>query len=134
MEPRRRIGCLRGSHGEGLVFSVCVEAGLIALATILADALEHGAGCYSANDLLVGAGAAIVAAVDAGPVALAAALGAAATGFGGPVGTAIGFVLAAASAPSLVELGGRAVTAVATNRGLKIGVQAGYPPVYSDYC
>ncbi|MDL0403216.1 hypothetical protein QQO25_09620 [Corynebacterium lehmanniae] len=90
--------------------------------------------CFTHNDLLVGAGAAIVAAADAGPVALAAALEAAATAFGGPVGTAIGFVLAAASAPSLVELGGRAVTAVATNRGLKIGVQADYPPVYSDYC
>lgn len=90
--------------------------------------------CFTHNDLLVGAGAAIVAAADAGPVALAAALEAAATAFGGPVGTAIGFVLAAVSAPSLVELGGRAVTAVATNRDLKIGVQADYPPVYSDYC
>lgn len=72
--------------------------------------------CFTHNDLLVGAGAAIVVAADAGPVALAAALE------------------AAASVPSLVELGGRAVTAVATNRGLKIGVQADYPPVYSDYC
>lgn len=95
---------------------------------------DGSAVCFSHDDLLVGAGAAIVAASEAGPVAIAAALEAAATAFGGPVGTAIGAVLAVASAPSLIEIGGRAVTAVATNRGLKIGIHADYPPVYADYC
>lgn len=95
---------------------------------------EGSSVCFSHDDLLVGAGAAIVAASDAGPVAIAAALEAAASVFGGPVGAGIGLVLGAASAPSLIEIGGRAATAAATNRGLKIGVHLDYPPVYADYC
>lgn len=36
--------------GEVVVLGLCVEAGLVALAALLADALEHGASCHSAHD------------------------------------------------------------------------------------
>ncbi|MCG7449346.1 MULTISPECIES: hypothetical protein [Corynebacterium] len=90
--------------------------------------------CFSNEDLAVGAGAAIVGASEAGPAGIAAALEAAATAFGGPVGSVIGIILTAASAPSLIEIGGRAAKAAVSGQGLKIGVHADYPPVYADYC
>ena len=71
---------------------------------------------------------------EAGPAGIAAALEAAATAFGGPVGSVIGIILTAASAPSLIEIGGRAAKAAVSGQGLKIGVHADYPPVYADYC
>lgn len=90
--------------------------------------------CLANHELKSGIGAALVAAAEAGPEAVAAALEGIASVTGGPVGAVIGGIITAASAPSLVEIGGRAVTAAATNRGLKIGVHLDYPPVYADYC
>lgn len=49
-------------------------------------------------------------------------------------GSVIGIILTAASAPSLIEIGGRAAKAAVSGQGLKIGVHADYPPVYADYC
>lgn len=90
--------------------------------------------CLANHELQSGIGAALVAAAEAGPEAVAAALQGIASVTGGPVGAVIGIILTAASAPSLIEIGGREMTAAATNRGLKIGVHWEYPPVYADYC
>lgn len=47
---RRRTRGLRGPHNGGLVFSVCVEASLVALAVLLSDTPGHGSGDHSADD------------------------------------------------------------------------------------
>lgn len=51
MKPRRPAGaCGAFQWGEGLVLGLRIEAGLVALAALLADALEHGATYHGAHD------------------------------------------------------------------------------------
>lgn len=80
------------------------------------------------EDLSAGVFAVLVTAAAAGPAAIAAALTALSTMLAGPVGTFIGGLLAALSAPSLLELGVKVTQAVATGRGLYIKPVFSYPP------
>lgn len=80
------------------------------------------------EDLSAGVFAVLVTAAAAGPAAIAAALTTIGTMLAGPVGTFITGLLAALSAPSLVELGVKVTQAVATGKGLYIKPVLSYPP------
>lgn len=65
--------------------------------------------------------------------AMAAALTAISTAFSGPVGTIISGILAVAAAPSLTELCGRVIYAIATKQGIYIKPVLAYPPLKMGY-
>lgn len=90
--------------------------------------IEGGALYITHEDLSAGVFAVLVTAAAAGPAAMAAALTTLSTMLGGPVGTFVGALLAALSAPSLLELGVKVTQAVATGRGLYIKPVLSYPP------
>lgn len=75
----------------------------------------------------------LLGAATAGPAALAAAITALSTAVGGLAGTALGAIVAALSAPSLIEICGKVITAAGTGRGVYIGLQLDYPPIVCDY-
>lgn len=87
----------------------------------------------SHNDLTVGVAAALVTAAQVGPAALAAALTALSTVVGGVAGSVIGLILSVAAAPSLVELAGRILYAVASKQGIYIKPVLSYPPLDIGY-
>ncbi len=90
--------------------------------------IEDGALYITHEDLSAGVFAVLVTAASAGPAAIAAALTSIGTLLGGPVGTFITSLLAALSAPSLLELGVKVTQAVATGKGLYIKPVLSYPP------
>jgi hypothetical protein len=95
--------------------------------------VSGGALYISHTDLVVGCAATLVVAAQAGPVALGAALTALASLVGGPVGTVIGVIVAVAALPSLTELAGRIIFAVATGQGIYIKPRLWYPPLEMGY-
>jgi hypothetical protein len=98
------------------------------------DAFVRGGALYISNaDLRVGTFAILVTAAAAGPAALAAALAAIASAFSGPVGAVLGVIVGLLSIPSLTELCGRILYAVATGRGIYIKPVLSYPPLEMGY-
>lgn len=95
--------------------------------------ISNGALYISNYDLKGGAFAAVGAAAAVSPAALQAALVAVSTVVGGPVGTVLGTIMTVISGPSLVELAGRTVTAIATGRGIYIKPVFDYPPLDIGY-
>lgn len=95
--------------------------------------ISNGALYIPAYELRAGSAAALVAAANAGPAALAAALTAIGTAFGGPVGTIIAGILTVAAVPSLAELCGRIIYANMTNKGIYIKPVFSYPPLEFGY-
>ncbi|KAA8720372.1 hypothetical protein [Corynebacterium spheniscorum] len=90
--------------------------------------------CFIHDDLVVGVGVALVAAAEAGPAAIAAAISTVSTLIGGPVAGVLGTTLSLAGFTSLAGMGLYITSAVATGRGVEIGVKADYPPVFTTYC
>lgn len=95
--------------------------------------VKNGALYITYDDLCGGAFAALATAASAGPAAMAAALTAISTAFSGPVGTIISGILAVAAAPSLTELCGRVIYAIATKQGIYIKPVLAYPPLKMGY-
>lgn len=95
--------------------------------------VSNGALYISHNDLTAGIFASVAAAALVSPVALQAALIAVSSVVGGPVGAVLGTIMTVISGPSLIELGGRIVTAVATGRGIYIKPVFDYPPLDIGY-
>lgn len=95
--------------------------------------VKNGALYITYDDLCGGAFAALATAASAGPAALAAALTAISTAFSGPVGTIISGILAVAAAPSLTELCGRVIYAIATKQGIYIKPVLAYLPLKMGY-
>ncbi|MTI96001.1 MAG: hypothetical protein FH749_11045 [Firmicutes bacterium] len=95
--------------------------------------VSGGALYISHTDLIVGSAAVLVTAAQAGPVALSAALTALASVVGGPVGTILGVIVSVAALPSLTELAGRIIFAVATGQGIYIKPVLWYPPLEMGY-
>lgn len=93
-----------------------------------------GGRVYISNlDLDSTAFAAVAAASTAGPAAIQAAFLAAASIVGGPIGTAIGAVMAVVGGPGLIDIAGHVATALITNEGIYIGTQWRYPFVDVGY-
>lgn len=95
--------------------------------------VEDGTLYITYDDLTVGMFAAVAAAATVGPAALEAALVALASALGGPVGTILSLILTVIAAPSLVELAGRIIYAVATQQGIYIRPVLSYPPLEIGY-
>ncbi len=96
--------------------------------------ISGGALYISYDDLVADVAAGLVVAASAGPAAMAAALTSLGSIVGGPVGTVIGVILSLAAAPSLIELCGRILWAIATGRGIYIKPVWSYPPLELGYC
>jgi hypothetical protein len=98
------------------------------------DAYVSGGTLYiSYADLQVGTFTILVTAAAAGPAALAAAFTALASMLSGPVGTIVGVIAGLLALPSLTELCGRILFAVATGQGIYIKPVASYPPLEMGY-
>lgn len=95
--------------------------------------VSNGALYISNTDLNTGAFAAVGAAATVSPAALQAALIAVSSVVGGPVGTVLSTVMTVISGPSLIELAGRTVSAIATGRGIYIKPVFDYPPLDIGY-
>lgn len=95
--------------------------------------ISNGALYIPAYELRAGAATALVAAANAGPGPLAAALSAIGAAFGGPVGLTITGILTLAAVPSLAELCGRIIYASMTDKGIYIKPVLSYPPLEFGY-
>jgi hypothetical protein len=95
--------------------------------------IDNGTLYISYVDLAGGVASALYTAASVGPAALAAALGALSTSVSGPVGAVITAIVTVASLPSLTELCGRIIYAVATQQGIYIRPILSYPPLEIGY-
>lgn len=95
--------------------------------------ISGGALYIEYTDLVGGVFAGLYAAASVGEAAMAAALAAVSTAISGPVGTVITGILAVIAAPSLTELCGRVIWAVATQQGIYIKPVLSYPPLEMGY-
>lgn len=95
--------------------------------------VSNGTLYISYYDLVDGIAAALLSAAYVGPTALGAALTALSSMLGGPVGTIIGTIAAFAALPSLRQLCGMIIYAVATGQGIYIKPVPSYPPLVIGY-
>jgi len=95
--------------------------------------ISDGALYISYNDLVAGVASGLLIAANAGPAAMAAALTALMSIVGGPVGIVIGAILSVVAVPSLTELCGRVLWAIATGQGIYIKPVLSYPPLEMGY-
>ncbi|WP_146003376.1 hypothetical protein [Salimicrobium jeotgali] len=94
--------------------------------------VEDGGLYISHNDIVAGSFG-LLAAAQAGPYALQAALIAIGGATSGPVGSTISIILGAVSAPSLGELAGRITWAASTGQGVYVKPVFSYPPLDIGY-
>ncbi|WP_371068862.1 hypothetical protein [Sediminibacillus sp. JSM 1682029] len=94
--------------------------------------VENGA-LYISHTDLVGGAFGLVAAAQAGPYALQAALIALGSATSGPVGTVVTTILGILSVPSLTTLSGMIIWALGSGQGVYIKPVFSYPPLELGY-
>lgn len=102
-------------------------------ASMMRRAVAGCSGVYmSYMDFTVGFAAALFAASQVSPAALAAAFTALSSAFGGPVGAAIAGGISVLGIGFFADLGGKIIGAVAQRKGVCLTMQWGWPPVKSE--